>query len=139
MKLRMCSAALAVALPLAVAAPTQAGGPGVDITVIRGTVEMKPLESGMYRWPPPNGRALQRVKVTGEQWRPATRGEVVGTYLLRTGSGSYAHLVGSGYCLDANSLVRVESGCGFRITVLKGRISKADGKRGKALPKVLEG
>ena len=102
--------------------PSSAGGNVVRITAIRGRVEIKPLEGG-------------------GSWRRAELGELQGTFLLRTGPRSWAHLQEAGAwrprrldrgCVDANSLLRVGSwGCGFQIEVLRGRISAVDGRRGK--------
>ena len=118
-----------VAALLGLPAPTSAGGPGVGIVSIHGTVEIKSLDRG--------GR-----------WRRVKRGELQGTYtncLLRTGPRSWVHLrdfeapnspssnVG---CVDANSLVRIRSNCGYRIEVLKGQVSAVDGKQGKSLFRV---
>jgi len=41
--------------------------------------------------------------------------------------------------VDARSLIRVESSCGFRIDVLRGQISVVDGKRGKSQFKTVGG
>lgn len=138
MRVRTCLVALAFAAPFA-AAPTRAGGPGVNITAIHGTVDMKPLATGVQQWRPAGGKVrLRREKLVGDHWRPLKTGEVIGTYLLRTGKRSWVHLMRNAYCVDANSLLRIESGCGYRITVLRGQVSRADGKRGKPLPRIIQ-
>jgi hypothetical protein len=68
------------------------------------------------------------------RWQPARTGELVGTYLLRTGPRSWAHL-NAGGCVDSNSLVHIESVADFIIRVRRGQVSAADGKRGEGLPK----
>jgi hypothetical protein len=125
MKPRSWLIGLGLATVLAGAAATEAGGPGMGLSMLHGTVEIKPVGAG--------------------EWQRAQPGELLGTYLVRTGPRSWAHLrdyaaedkaqamVG---CLDANSLVRVRSSCGFDIEVLRGRISAIDGRPGKALFRV---
>jgi hypothetical protein len=97
-----------------------AGGNVVALTRLRGKVEIRSVQ--------PGGR-----------WRPARAGTLSGSYLVRTGRGSSVHLQEKGgwvprrfgqACMDANGLLRVDSTCGFRLQVLKGRLSAADGKRG---------
>ena len=114
---------------LGASSPASAGGNSLAITKVRGRVEIKPLQ--------PAGH-----------WSRAKPGPIVGTYLLRTGPHSWAHLVERGGwvpcrfnrgCVDARSLVRVESSCGFRLDVLRGQISAVDGKRGKSLFKTMGG
>jgi hypothetical protein len=104
--------------------PAVAGGPGVGIEKLHGTAEIRPL-----------GR--------GARWRRAKPGELTGAYLLRTGPRSWAHLREYGApkpeskgCVDARSLLRIRSNCGYRIEVLRGKVSAADGKQGKSLFKV---
>lgn len=118
--------AAGVAALLGLPSPTSAGGPGVGIVKMHGTVEIKSL-------------------VRGGQWRRAKRGELYGDYtncLLRTGPRSWVHLrdfeapksPGSNVgCVDANSLVAIRSNCGYRIEVLQGQVSAVDGKQGKRL------
>ena len=114
---------------LGTSSPTSAGGNSVAITEVRGRVEIKPLQPGGH-------------------WSRAKPGLIVGTLLLRTGPRSWAHLEERGGwmprrfnrgCVDARSLIRVESSCGFGVEVLRGQISAVDGKRGKILFKTVGG
>jgi hypothetical protein len=129
MRSRFWLLGVGLAALLGAPSPTSAGGPGVGIVKIHGTVEIKSL-------------------VSGGQWRRAKLGELHGAYtncLLRTGPRSWVHLrdfeaprsprknVG---CVDANSVVRIRSNCGYRIEVLQGQVSAIDGKPGKSLFRV---
>ena len=129
MLVRLFLLGVGLAALLGAPAPTTAGGPGIGIVKIHGTVEIKSSSPGA-------------------RWRPAKRGELYGAYtncLLRTGPRSCVHLrdfespksprsnVG---CVDANSLLRIRSNCGYHIEVLQGQVSAVDGKRGKSLFKV---
>ncbi len=115
---------------VAAARPAVAGGNLVEITRVKGSVEIKSLA--------PTGK-----------WQPATPGVVSGRYLLRTGPGGSVRLREIGgwvprrlnrACVDGNSLLRIESfGCGFRVEVLSGRVSAADGKRGAAVFRIAAG
>ena len=129
MESKLWLVAACLAAYLRAASPANAGGNSVVITEVRGTVEMKPIR--------PEGH-----------WSRAKPGLIVGAYLLRTGPRSRAHLEERGGwlprrfnrgCVDARSLVRVESSCGFRLDVLRGQISAVDGKRGKSLFKSVGG
>lgn len=120
------------------ASPSYAGGPGVGLGAIRGTVEIRSL-------------------APGSKWRKAKPGELLGTFLLRTGPRSSVHLQQYEFevyrkqgppcgvkpravaCVDGNSLVRIESRCGYQVRVLQGRISAADGKPGKSIGRKLSG
>jgi hypothetical protein len=114
---------------LGAAHPTHAGGNTVAITEIRGQVEIRSLQPGGH-------------------WRRAQPGILIGTYLLRTGPRSWVHLEERGGwrprrlnrgCVDAGSLLRVQSSCGFQIQVLRGGISTVDGKRGATLFRTVGG
>jgi hypothetical protein len=114
---------------LGAASAANAGGNSVAITEVRGTVELKSLQPGGH-------------------WSRAKPGLIAGTYLMRTGPRSWARLEERGGwmphnfnrgCVDANTLIRVESSCGFRIQVLRGQISAVDGKRGKSMFKTVGG
>jgi hypothetical protein len=110
--------------------PAWAGGAGpLEINQIQGSVEIKPL-SELENWP----ESGPRVKTDQQRkWLPANSGGLVGTYLLRTGPRSYVYLNNQRWCLDPNSLIRVDSAADFGIVVLRGQVSAADGKRGKSL------
>ena len=82
-----------------------------------------------------HGDVQVRLDRPGSRWQPAKLGSLDGgPYLLRTGSGSYAHLLGDFRCLDANSLIRINHDSEASIDVLRGQMSAVDGKRGKSLP-----
>ena len=120
---------LALAAVLAIPSSTSAGGPGVGIVKMRGTVQIKSLSPG-------------------GKWRPAQRGELYGQYtrcLLRTGPRSWVHLRdfntprsarGNVACVEANSVVRIYSNCGYRVELQQGRMSAIDGRRGKSLRRI---
>jgi len=73
------SVVVGIATCLSFAAPAQAGGGGtVSITRTNGTVLIRPVDFQ-------SGRALG-------PWRSATKDVLVGTYLMRTGRGSWAHV-----------------------------------------------
>jgi hypothetical protein len=95
------------------AAPCLAGGAGpLPIGRAYGTVEVKRLDKPGRKW---------------EAYRP---GMILGyDYQLRTRSGSWVHLDRE-FCLDANSVIQVESAADYGIIVLKGKVSKQDGKDG---------
>ena len=124
-----------VTLILVAAAPVRAGGAGpLELRAMRGTVEIKPLQPTEYWWTTPGirtwPRGRQRLKIG--KWQPARAGDLVGTFLLRTGMRSWVHLQGKSFCVDPNSLLRIESAADYGIQVLRGRVSAADGKRGNA-------
>jgi hypothetical protein len=108
---------IAITAMLIAAAPARAGGRyPMRITELHGNVQV-------------------RLTKGGSHWRPAKLGTLErGTYLLRTGRGSYAHLLGNFRCVDANSLVRINWDSEASIDVLSGQMSAVDGKRGKSLP-----
>ena len=99
------------------AAPANAGGRyPMRITAIHGDVQV-------------------RLAKPGTRWQNAGLGDLEGgTYLLRTGPRSYAHLLGDFRCVDANSLIRINHDSEASIDVLRGQMSAVDGKRGKSLP-----
>ncbi len=119
---------------LLLTAPTHAGGPSAAITRIHGDVDIRPLQRGCkYRRFPP-GAAMQIERFApGLHWRRAKLGELGGTFLVRTGPRSSVHLNGDLGCVDSNSLVRIDSGCGFAIKVLRGKVSAVDGRSGPSL------
>jgi hypothetical protein len=128
---------LGLAATLTVAVPAGAGGGGaVGIQRIHGDVQIRPLH---YRTGRPTG-----------PWRQAEKGGLLGSFMLRTGRGSWAHvelpfLVPQGGrlryvpagCIDPGSLVRIDSAADSTIQVIRGQISVADGKRGGSLPRRL--
>jgi len=120
MNMNHCLAALAPAFAFAAlffaAVPAEAGGRyPIYITKVYGTVET-------------------RADVPGSHWRKATLGDLAGgTYLLRTGPNSYAHLNGNFRCVDSQSLIRINFDSEASIDVLRGQMSAVDGKRGKSL------
>jgi len=68
--------------------------------------------------------------------RSAKRGELEGTFLIRTGPRSSLQLRYDDHdvaCIDSNSPVRIRSGCGFDVEVLRGHASKVDGRKGPRL------
>src|SRR5207249_2443652 len=107
----------------------------VEITRLRGDVEIRPLQPGCeYRRCPPGAREVQiEPFAPGRHWRKPKLGELTGSFLVRTGARSSMRLNGNLGCVDSNSLVRIDSGCGFSIKVLRGRISAVDGRRGRSL------
>jgi len=108
---------LAGAAMLVAATSAFAGGRyPMYLSEVHGTVEIRRDEPGS-RWEKPKLGALEG-----------------GTYLLRTGPGSYAHLNGKFRCVDSNSLIRIHFDSEASIDVLRGQMSAVDGKRGKSLP-----
>lgn len=108
------------------------GGGPVVLNRWHGGVQIKPLESGSYfrkAYGNPN-IALKRG------WQPVMRGEYVGSFLLRTAKGAWAHLNEKGACLDGSSLLMVQSFADVELVLRRGRISAVDGKRGPALARV---
>ena len=106
---------------LAGAGAASAGGAGpLKITALHGLVEIKSLEKPDARW---------------ERARPGPLG---GRLLLRTGSRSWAHLDGKRWCLDPDSLLLIDSAADYWIEVLRGRVSAADGRRGKRIFRVYD-
>jgi hypothetical protein len=131
-KFTMIAAGIAAMLSLPVPAAAGGGGP-VVITQTHGRVLLRPID---FRTGRPTGR-----------WRPAPKGGLLGTYLLRTGRGSWSHLdlpfriLGGGEwkyvgaaCVDSGSTVRIDSYADSTVEVLRGRISPADGRRVGRLP-----
>ena len=128
------SVVVGIATCLSFAAPAQAGGGGtVSITRTNGTVLIRPVDFQ-------SGRALG-------PWRSATKDVLVGTYLMRTGRGSWAHVslpfgirqrgrwrYLPGGCVDGSSLIRIDSYADSAIRVLRGKLSPLDGKRTGRLP-----
>src|SRR5262249_3363535 len=118
-KLGFVAAAAAVLFP---AAPSRAGGPGAAMTAIHGRVEIKPLERRCKYWHPASWGNVKKVRIEpfgpGSSWRHAKRGELEGTFLIRTGPHSWVHLRYENRdvaCIDSNSLIRIRSGCGFDV------------------------
>ena len=102
---------------LMAATPTKAGGryPMV-VTKIHGSVQV-------------------RLAKPGSRWQDAKLGSLEGgTYLLRTGPNSYAHLNDKFRCVDSDSQIRIEWDSEASIEVLHGQMSAVEGKRGKSLP-----
>lgn len=120
-------------LSLAGALPATAGGAGpLTIEEVRGQVTIKPLDQAKYWGVDKRYPRSGSVGPVG-RWRSAAIGNIVGKYLLRTGPRSRVHLQDGKWCVDANSLLLVDSAADFGITVLRGQVSEADGKRGKRL------
>jgi hypothetical protein len=128
----LVTAGIAVFLGLAIPALAGGGG-GVSITRTRGRVMMRPID---FRSGRPTG-----------PWRQAKKGGVDGTYLMRVGRGSWAHVTlpfrvrqrGQwrslpGGCVDSGSLVRIDSYADSSIRTLRGKVSRLDGKRVGRLP-----
>lgn len=137
MRSRLCLVGLGLVALCGAPSPLHAGRPGVGLAGIRGTVEIRSL-------------------APGSPWRRAKPGELLGTYLLRTGPRSSVHLQQyavevyrkrrpwgasprSVACVDSNSVVRIQSNCGYQVQLLRGRISAADGKPGKSIGRELAG
>ena len=119
---------------LGVPSPTGAGGGGpIELTRISGVVEIKPLVDGGEYWHHPPGtdrRVIEPIGPVG-RWQRAKTGYIVGTFMLRTRSRSWVRLDHRVWCVDANSLLRIESYADYGIEVLRGQVSRADGRRGK--------
>lgn len=115
-------------------APAGAGGGGaVVIQRIHGDVLIRPID-------------YQTGRPTGA-WRRAQKGGLLGSFLLRTGRRSWAHVelpfmvrqggrlrYLPGGCVDSGSLIRIDSAADSTIQVLRGKMSPADGKRAGRLP-----
>ena len=115
------------------ALPAGAGGAGpLWISQVAGEARIKPLDRAEYWRHGGEGWKKEPIGPRG-RWRSVETGGIVGTCLLRTGPRSWVHLSGKTWCVDPNSLIRIESGSDFRLVVLRGRISAADGKPGKRL------
>jgi hypothetical protein len=121
-----------VALVCATSSALAGGGGPVAITGIGGKVEVKPLTPDT-EWRPltRDGRVPYRRLRNG--WQCAKPGELVGTFLLRTGPRSWVHLNSTFGCVDSDSLIHIDSGSDFLVTIRRGQISAVDGKRGKRL------
>jgi hypothetical protein len=117
MKIKSSQLGIAFAAMLMAAAPANAGGRyPMYLSQVQGSVEVR-LDKPGSRWQKPKLGALEG-----------------GTYLLRTGPRSYAHLNGKFRCVDSNSLIRINFDSEASIDVLRGQMSAVDGKRGKSLP-----
>jgi len=105
----------------------------VSILETNGSVLIRPVDFHSGR---PTGR-----------WRRARKGGLDGTFLMRVGRGSWAHLALPfrireaghwrylpGGCVDSGSLVRIDSYTDSAIRVVQGKISPVDGKRSGRLP-----
>jgi hypothetical protein len=125
---------IGLAALLGAPAPTGAGGGGpLELTRISGVVEIKLLADGGEYWHQRAGsdrRVIESLRPVG-RWQRAKTGYIVGTFLLRTGPRSWVHLDDRLWCVDANTLVRIESYADYGIQVLRGQVSRADGRRGK--------
>ena len=108
---------IASAVLLMAAPPAKAGGRyPMYVTKIHGSVQV-------------------RLAKPGSRWQDAKLGTLEGgTYLLRTGPHSYAHLNGKFRCVDSDSLIRIEWDSEASIDVLRGQMSAVDAKRGKSMP-----
>ncbi len=117
MKTKLPLLGIAVATTLIAAVPANAGGRyPMYVTEIHGDVQV-------------------RLNKPGSRWQKPKLGSLDGgTYLLRTGAHSYAHLNGKFRCVDSNSLIRINFDSEASIDVLRGQMSAVDGKRGKSLP-----
>jgi hypothetical protein len=119
MKITRCFFATAFVTLLIVATPAHAGGRyPMYISEVHGDVQVR-LDQPGSRWQKPKLGALMG-----------------GTYLLRTGPRSYAHLNRTFRCVDSDSLIRINFDSEASIDVLRGQMSAVDGKRGKSLPDV---
>jgi hypothetical protein len=126
MQSRFFPASIALAAVIG-ALPASAGGGGpLVISRISGRAEIKPLDRAEY-WR--DGGERWKIVPIGPRgrWRPVETAGIDGTCLLRTGPRSWVHLQGR-WCVDPNSLIRIESGSDFRIVVLRGRVSAVDGR-----------
>lgn len=82
-----------------------------------------------------HGDVQIRLDQPGSRWRTPKLGALEGgTYLLRTGPHSYAHLNRTFRCVDSESLIRINFDSEATIDVLRGQMSAVDGKRGKSPP-----
>jgi hypothetical protein len=132
MQSRFFPASIALAAVIG-AGPASAGGGGpLVISRVSGRAEIKPLDRAEY-WRDGGQRWKKEPIGPRGRWRPVETGGIVGTCLLRTGPRSSVHLVGKEWCVDPNSLIRIESGSDFRVVVLRGRVSAVDGKRGRGV------
>jgi hypothetical protein len=117
MKMKPSLLGIAFAATLIAATPAIAGGRyPMYLSEVHGDVEVR-LDQPGSRWQKPKLGALMG-----------------GTYLLRTGPRSYAHLNRNFRCVDSNSLIRIHFDSEASIDVLRGQMSAVDGKRGKSLP-----
>jgi hypothetical protein len=128
---------LGLAVLCCAAAPASAGGGGpVSILRLRGSVLIREID---FKTGKPIGA-----------WKPAKTKGLIGTYLLRTGRRSWAHLdlpfrirergqwkYVPAACVDSRSVVRIDSYADSEVRLVRGRISKADGKRVGRLPSVM--
>jgi len=82
-----------------------------------------------------HGDVQIRLDQPGSHWHTPKLGALDGgTYLLRTGPHSYAHLNRNFRCVDSDSLIRINFDSEASIKVLRGQMSAVDGKRGPSLP-----
>src|SRR5258708_6066981 len=102
---------------LSLAPVSFAGGVGpLVLTEVHGRVQIKPLyRSCTIRLR--TGSSFGRPQRLTNHWQPARPGELIGAFLLRTGPRSWVHLHGRLGCLDSNSLVHIDSGDEFEVTV----------------------
>lgn len=135
-KLYVIAAVGAVFFP---ATAGRAGGPGAVVTAIHGQVEIQPLQRHCrYLHPSSRGTSAEPFG-PGSSWRRAKRGELEGTFLIRTGPRSRVHLRYDNRnvaCIDSNSLIQIRSGCGFEVKVIRGQASPVDGRETPRLASV---
>lgn len=125
----VCAAPLA-ALP----SPASAGGPGAEVVRVHGKVWIKPLMRRCEYYRPAGGGRMRAEPIRGiGRWRRMKTGELSGVFMIRTGARSWIHLGARAACIDANSLITIQSNCGYQITVLRGRVTAVDGRAGKSL------
>jgi hypothetical protein len=111
---------------------SRGGGGPMSLDTWHGKVEVKPLDNWSHYRAGFGARNIQLKRA----WQPVRKGEYIGAYLFRSQKYSWMHLGNNTVCLDSNSVLRVDSEADIAVRLLKGHLSKADGKRGKSILKV---
>ncbi|MBA3726340.1 MAG: hypothetical protein H0W86_07775 [Armatimonadetes bacterium] len=112
------------------AAHVGGGGP-LALDQWHGKVEVKPIEKNSF-FRAKFGAPPIALK---SGWQPVLKGEYVGAILIRTAKRAWLHLGNDTTCLDGGSLVRIDSGSDIGVLLRRGRLSKADGRRGPSIAK----
>jgi hypothetical protein len=69
------------------------------------------------------------------KWTSVRKGEYLGEFLLKTGSGSWVHLNERAACVEGDSRLRISSGSDIDVVVERGRLTAVDGRKGPAICK----
>ena len=112
------------------AANVGGGGP-LSIDQWHGKVEVKPIEKHSF-FRAKFGAPRIALK---SGWQPVLKGEYVGAMYFRTAKGAGLHLGHNTFCLDGDSLVQIDSGSDIGVLLRRGKLSKADGRRGPSIAK----